>query len=153
GEHGRRGDRRTRLRPAGPAGPRVAHGPPYDTAAETGRRRLGPAKEWSGMADRRLTIPEGGFWPAPQVPQPNIYPRDGRVGTAKLAAIYEKSKRAVWNPADLPWDALRPGDFTAEQRLAIMYWFAVLANFDASGPAVFARATVQAFEKHEEDPV
>jgi rubrerythrin len=34
-----------------------------------------------------------------------------------------------------------------------MYWFAVLANFDASGPAVFARATIHAFEQHEEDPV
>jgi hypothetical protein len=29
----------------------------------------------------------------------------------------------------------------------------VLANFDASGPAVFARATIHAFEQHEEDPV
>ncbi|MEV0165541.1 hypothetical protein [Nonomuraea fuscirosea] len=76
-----------------------------------------------------------------------------RVETEKLAAIYEKSKRVVWNPADLPWDGLNPDDFTREQRLGIMYWFAVLANFDASGPAVFARATIQAFEKHEEDPV
>ncbi len=35
----------------------------------------------------------------------------------------------------------------------LMYWFSVLANFDASGPAVFARATIHAFEQHEEDPV
>ena len=105
------------------------------------------------MADRKLTIPEGGFWPAPEVPQPNIYPMEWHVETEKLAAIYEKSKRVVWNPADLPWDGLRAEDFTVEQRLGIMYWFSVLANFDASGPAVFARATIQAFEKHEEDPV
>jgi hypothetical protein len=72
---------------------------------------------------------------------------------AKLAAIYEKSKLTLWNPADLPWDGLRAEDFTVEQRLGIMYWFAVLANFDASGPAVFARATIHAFEQHEEDPV
>ncbi|MFD2354747.1 hypothetical protein ACFSTC_43995 [Nonomuraea ferruginea] len=103
------------------------------------------------MAD--LTIPEGGFWLAPEIPQPNIYPMEWRVETEKLAAIYEKSKRLVWNPADLPWDDLDPADFTRAQRLGIMYWFAVLANFDASGPAVFARATIQAFEKHEEDPV
>jgi hypothetical protein len=103
------------------------------------------------MAD--ISIPEGGFWPAPRIPQPNIYPMEWRVETEKLAAIYEKSKRVVWNPADLPWDALDPADFTVEQRLGIMYWFSVLANFDASGPAVFARATIQAFEKHEEDPV
>src|SRR5215831_8995952 len=62
-----------------------------------------------------------------------------RVETDKLAAIYQKSKRVAWNPADLPWDGLRAEDFTVEQRLGIMYWFAVLANFDASGPAVFAR--------------
>ena len=89
------------------------------------------------MAD--LTIPEGGFWPAPEIPQPNIYPMEWRVETQKLAAIYEKSKRTLWNPADLPWDELNPEDFTREQRLGIMYWFSVLANFDASGPAVFAR--------------
>src|SRR6516164_2042661 len=73
-----------------------------------------------------------------------------RVETDKLAAIYQKSKRAAWNPADLPWDALRAEDFTTEQRLGIMYWFSVLANFDASGPAVFARATIHAFEQHED---
>jgi hypothetical protein len=104
-------------------------------------------------ADRELVIPDGGFWPAPEIPQPNIYPMEWRVETDKLAAIYEKSKRVAWNPADLPWDGLRAEDFTTEQRLGIMYWFAVLANFDASGPAVFARATIHAFEQHEEDPV
>jgi rubrerythrin len=103
--------------------------------------------------DRELVVPEGGFWPAPEIPQPNIYPMEWRVETDKLAAIYQKSKRAAWNPADLPWDRLRAGDFTTEQRLGIMYWFSVLANFDASGPAVFARATIHAFEQHEEDPV
>ena len=34
-----------------------------------------------------------------------------------------------------------------------MYWWALLANFDSSGPPVFARAMIQAFEAHEEDPV
>src|SRR5580698_3553910 len=90
-----------------------------------------------------LVIPDGGFWPAPEIPQPNIYPMEWRVETEKLAAIYQKSKLAVWNPADLPWDGLRAEDFSTEQRLGIMYWFSVLANFDASGPAVFARATIQ----------
>jgi rubrerythrin len=104
-------------------------------------------------SDRELTIPAGGFWPAPAVPQPNIYPMEWHVETEKLAAIYQRSKLQAWNPADLPWDGLRAEDFTPEQRLGIMYWFAVLANFDASGPAVFARATIHAFEMHEEDPV
>jgi hypothetical protein len=105
------------------------------------------------QVDRELVVPEGGFWPAPEIPRPNIYPMEWRVETEKLAAIYQKSKLAVWNPADLPWDGLRAEDFTTEQRLGIMYWFSVLANFDASGPAVFARATIRAFEDHEEDPV
>ncbi|MQA85492.1 MAG: hypothetical protein GEV03_12900 [Streptosporangiales bacterium] len=104
-------------------------------------------------SDRELVVPEGGFWPAPEIPQPNIYPMEWHVDTPRLAEIYEKSKRAVWNPADLPWDGLDPEEFTDEQRLGIMYWFSVLANFDSSGPAVFARATIHAFEKHEEDPV
>src|ERR1700691_4091003 len=76
-----------------------------------------------------------------------------RGGTKKLRDIYEQSKIAVWKPSGLPWHQLTPDDYTSEQRLAIMYWWALLANFDASGPAVFARATIHAFEQHEEDPV
>ena len=100
-----------------------------------------------------LVIPAGGFRPAPAVPQPNIYPMEWRVDTQKLADIYERSKREVWNPADIPWETLDPEAYTPEERLGIMYWYAVLANFDGSGPAVFARATIHAFEQHEEDPV
>ncbi len=98
-------------------------------------------------------VPEGGFWPAPEIPAPNIFPIEWRVETAPLAEIYEKSKRAAWNPADLDWTRLDPGQYSEEQRLGMMYWWSVLANFDASGPAVFARATIHAFEQHEEDPV
>ena len=101
----------------------------------------------------RLIVPDGGFVPAPAVPQPNIFPMEWRVETPKLAEIYERSKLQVWNPSDFPWDALRPEDFTPEQRVAIMYWYAVLANFDGSGPAVFAKAMIHAFETHQEDPV
>jgi len=36
--------------------------------------------------DAGLIIPEGGFWPAPQIAQPNIYPMEWRVETEKLAA-------------------------------------------------------------------
>ena len=49
-----------------------------------------------------LTIPEGGFTPAPAIPQPNIYPLEWRVETQKLADIYERSKVPEWNPADMP---------------------------------------------------
>src|SRR5262249_7137909 len=71
--------------------------------------------------DRELIVPDGGFWPAPEIPRPNIYPMEWRVETEKLAAIYQKSKLMAWNPADLPWDGLRSEDFSVEQRLGIMY--------------------------------
>src|SRR5438094_5381433 len=100
-----------------------------------------------------LVIPDGGFQAAPPIPQPNIFPIEWRVERQKFAEIYERSKTQVWNPADLPWDALRAEDFTPEQRMGLMYWFAVLANFDASGPPVFGQAMVHAYESHQEDPV
>ena len=97
--------------------------------------------------------PPDGFVPAPAIPQPNIFPMEWRVETPKLAELYERSKRALWNPSDVPWDRLRSEDFTEEQRIGVMYWYAVLANFDGSGPPVFAKAMIQAFEMHREDPV
>jgi rubrerythrin len=100
-----------------------------------------------------LTIPKGGLIPAPTIPQPNIFPIEWRVETQKLGEIYERAKRQVWNPSDITWHALDPERWSHEERIGIMYWFAVLANFDASGPPVFAHATVQAFEQHQEDPV
>ncbi len=101
----------------------------------------------------QLIVPPGGFRPAPAVPQPNIYPMEWRVETPKLVEIYERSKRNTWNPSDFAWDTLDPNAFTPEQRIGIMYWYAVLANFDGSGPAVFAKATIHAFEQHTEDPI
>ncbi len=104
-------------------------------------------------AESGIVIPSGGLRPAPAVPQPNIYPMEWHVLTPKLEELYERSKRFVWNPSDFPWDELRPEDFSPEERIGIMYWYAVLANFDGSGPAVFAKATIHAFERHAEDPV
>ncbi len=101
-----------------------------------------------------LVIPPDGFRPPPPIEKPNIYPMEWRVGNAsKLAEIYERAKIEGFNPSDLPWDALQPAAWNAEQRIALMYWWALLANFDSSGPPVFARAMIQAFEAHEEDPV
>jgi hypothetical protein len=100
-----------------------------------------------------VIVPPGGFVPAPPIPQPNIFPMEWRVESQPLAELYERSKRQVWNPSDFPWDDLCPGAFSDEQRLGIMYWYAVLANFDGSGPAVFAKATIHAFETHQEDPI
>jgi hypothetical protein len=90
----------------------------------------------------------------PPITPPNIYPMEWRVGnSAKLAEIYERAKREGFNPSTLPWHLLDPAAFSSPQRTALMYWWALLANFDASGPAVFARAMIEAFESHQEDPV
>jgi hypothetical protein len=123
--------------------------PRYHRAYQSvGRSRM------AGIAPRHnLVVPANGFVPAPAVPQPNIYPMEWRVETPKLVEIYERSKRNTWNPSDFAWDQLDPRDFSAEERIGIMYWYAVLANFDGSGPAVFAKATIHAFEQHAEDPL
>ena len=98
-------------------------------------------------------IPKSGLIPAPEVPQPNIFPMEWHVETPKLAEIYERAKREGYNPSMLPWETFDADAFTQDERVAMMYWFALLSNFDASGPAVFAKATIHAFEQHEEDPV
>jgi rubrerythrin len=98
-------------------------------------------------------IPQGGLIPAPPVAQPNIFPMEWRTETPKLAEIYERAKREGFNPSDINWRELTPEAWSDDEKVAIMYWWALLSNFDASGPAVFARATIHAFEMHEEDPV
>lgn len=89
----------------------------------------------------------------PEIESLNIFPIEWHVETPKFVELYEKAKSELWNPSDLPWDQLEAGDFSRQQRLAIAYWFSVLANFDASGPAAFARALVHTYEQHEEDPL
>ena len=98
-------------------------------------------------------IPKDGLKPAPEVPQPNIFPMEWRVETPKLADIYERAKREGFNPADVPWGSLSPESWSDDEKVAIMYWWALLSNFDSSGPAVFSRAVIRAWELHEEDPV
>src|SRR5215471_20350702 len=100
-----------------------------------------------------VIIPAGGLLPAPKVEQPNIFPMEWRCETPKLREIYERAKREGFNPSDISWQDLSPETYSDDEKVAIMYWWALLSNFDSSGPAVFARATIRAFEKHEEDPV
>ncbi|MGH7907128.1 MAG: hypothetical protein ACREP6_10910 [Candidatus Binataceae bacterium] len=107
----------------------------------------------NGEWQSRLVIPSAGLEAAPSIPQPNIFPLEWPVETESLAALYEKAKRQMWNPSDMPWDKLDPADFTREQRLGIMYWYAVLAVFDGSGPAVFGKAMIHSYEIHAEDPI
>ncbi len=101
----------------------------------------------------RFFIPETGLAEAPDVPQPNIFPIEWRVDTPKLAQIYERAKHEGYDPSALAWDGFDPDAWSRDERIAMMYWFALLSNFDASGPPVFAKAMIHAFETHEEDPV
>jgi rubrerythrin len=98
-------------------------------------------------------IPKDGLVEAPAVAQPNIFPMEWRCETPKLAEIYERAKREGFNPSDINFSALSPEAWSDDEKVAIMYWWALLSNFDSSGPAVFARATIHAWEMHEEDPV
>ncbi|MBZ0188919.1 MAG: hypothetical protein K8F91_21930 [Candidatus Obscuribacterales bacterium] len=83
----------------------------------------------------------------------NIFPFDWRVETPRLMEIYESSRDPGWSPSKLDWNSLNMDDYTLDQRYAISYWFALLSVFDASGPAVFARAMIHAYETHEEDAI
>jgi rubrerythrin len=83
----------------------------------------------------------------------NIFPFDWRVETPRLMEIYESARDPGWSPSKLPWDTLDVEKFSIDERYAIAYWWALLSVFDASGPAVFARAMIHAYEVHEEDAV
>lgn len=83
----------------------------------------------------------------------NLFPFDWRVETPRLMDIYESARDPGWSPSKLPWDTLDVESMTIDQRQAISYWWALLSVFDASGPAVFARAMIHAYEIHEEDAV
>jgi rubrerythrin len=83
----------------------------------------------------------------------NIFPIEWRVETPRLMEIYEASRDPGWSPNSLPWDSFDADALTLDQRYAISYWWALLSVFDASGPAVFARAMIHAYEKKEEDAI
>lgn len=57
-----------------------------------------------------FVVPKDGLAPAPEVPQPNIFPMEWHVDTPKLAEIYERAKREGYNPSELPWETLDPGE-------------------------------------------
>ncbi len=83
----------------------------------------------------------------------SLFPFDWRVETPRLMEIYHESRDPGWSPGSLDWDSLDVEGMTLDQRYAISYWFALLSVFDASGPAVFARAMIHAYETHEEDAI
>lgn len=89
----------------------------------------------------------------PPFPEGNIFPFEWRVETPKLSKLYDTARDPGWSPDKLPWDTLDVDTFSLDERYAIAYWFALLSVFDASGPAVFARAMIHTYETHAEDPI
>jgi hypothetical protein len=89
----------------------------------------------------------------PPFPETNIFPMEWRTETPKLWDLYNKSRDPGWSPNKLDWESLEPEDFTLDQRYALAYWFALLAVFDSSGPAVFSRAMIHTYETHAENPL
>ncbi len=123
----------------------------YD-AEDLARQSVAPPTDWGAMPDPDKLLSQGGEPPAmPGID--NIFPLEWTTETPKLEELYEKSRDPGWAPHLLPWDTLDPAAFTQDQRYAIAYWFTLLSVFDGSGPAVFARAFVHTYEKHEESPL
>ncbi|MCL4423571.1 MAG: ferritin-like domain-containing protein [Actinobacteria bacterium] len=92
----------------------------------------------------------------PEISQPNIFPLSWSADStqaAKLEQIWAASRREYWDPQALAWSSFDAGSYTAEQREAIAYWWALLSVFDASAPPVFAEALIRTYEVHEEDAV
>ncbi len=89
----------------------------------------------------------------PPIELPNIYPVEWTVDTPKLGDLYERAKREVWNPSSINWESVNPKDYDDREKTAMAYWWALLANFENSGPPVFAKAMIHTFEIHEQDPV
>ncbi|MFI5020256.1 MAG: hypothetical protein ACHQRJ_01205 [Alphaproteobacteria bacterium] len=89
----------------------------------------------------------------PPFPADNIFPIEWHTDTPKLLKLYDSAREQSWYPNKLAWDTLDPAAFTLDERYAIAYWFGLLSVFDSSGPAVFARAMIHAYETHAEDPV
>jgi hypothetical protein len=121
-----------------------------ESNALTGALRAPPSNPKA--APDAATILFGAKEPPP-FKEGNIFPLEWRVETPKMAQIYESARDPGWSPAKLPWPTLDPNAFSADQRYALAYWWALLSVFDSSGPAVFARAMIHTYEAHEEDPV
>ncbi len=135
------------VRRSRPPGSRKCHGSP------TGAGARKPPIAW---APNTVTASEDilhGVTDPPPFPPGNIFPIEWRVEAPKPLKLYESARRQSWVPAELPWDDLDPEAFTLDQRYAIAYWFGQLAVFDSSGPAVFARAMIRTYERHEEGPL
>jgi rubrerythrin len=91
---------------------------------------------------------------APDIAKPmNIFPIEWNHKTPRLLEIYDQCRDPGWSPNKLPWGEFDFDSLTEDQRIGMAYWWSLLSVFDASGPAVFARAMIHAYELKEEDGI
>ncbi|TPW19805.1 MAG: hypothetical protein FD126_2316 [Elusimicrobia bacterium] len=94
----------------------------------------------------KLTIP-------PPSDPLNVFPISWPKSPQITYDLFALAKAQAWDPEDLPWHTLTEAKISAEERLAIGYWFSVLGIFDAAAPPVFAHALIEMFKNKEEDGV
>ncbi|MEE9300756.1 MAG: hypothetical protein V3V17_06475 [Alphaproteobacteria bacterium] len=121
------------------------------SAEELARRAEAPPGDTGEMPDPEKILFDSK--PPPPFSEDNIFPIEWHTETPKLLDLYEAARDPGWAPNTLPWETLKPENFTLDQRYAISYWFSLLSVFDSSGPAVFARAMIRTYETHQEDPI
>jgi hypothetical protein len=88
----------------------------------------------------------------PAIEGPNVFPLEWPVETPKIWELYERAKRETWNPTALDWSTLHAGVISPEQRLGVLYFYAIDGLFENSGVAAFAQAAIRCYEDHTEDP-
>ena len=90
----------------------------------------------------------------PTIDGPNPMPLDWADRVPRMRELYDKATSSHYNPmTELPWDSLRPGDFTPDERIALAYWFSVDGSFENSGVPTFAEAMIASREGHYGDDV
>ncbi len=83
----------------------------------------------------------------------NVFPISWPKSPQITYDLFELAKTQLWDPEKLPWETLAEARISAEERLAIGYWFSILGIFDAAAPPVFAHALIEMFKNKEEDGV
>jgi hypothetical protein len=84
----------------------------------------------------------------PEIPQPNAYPFNWYDEDKELELLYSRAKREHWDPSEIDWNSVDPGNYDQAQRTAMSYWWAVLANFENNAAASFSKALVHITENH-----
>jgi rubrerythrin len=88
----------------------------------------------------------------PPIEAPNPMPTDWTDKIARHRHLWEMAEAHHYDPnTAIDWAALKPEDFTAEQRIAIAYWFGMSGTFENSGVPTFGYGMVKSYEQHQGD--